>query len=99
IGIRYVVRSVDVGAMKITVSLASLAENKPHEYVLRFVFGGLITALVGMITPAFGPVIGGLFLAFPSIFPASVTLVERHEAKKKEEHGLTGLQLARCAAA
>jgi hypothetical protein len=85
--------------MKITLSLASLTQNKPHEYVLRFVFGGLITALVGMITTAFGPVIGGLFLAFPSIFPASVTLIERHEAKKKEEHGLAGLQLARCAAA
>ena len=85
--------------MNITVSLAGLSETKPHEYLLRFVFGGLVTALVGVITTAFGPVIGGLFLAFPSIFPATVSLVERHEARKKEEHGMTGLRLARCAAA
>ncbi len=85
--------------MNITVNLSSLAETKPHEYLLRFAFGGLITALVGVITTMFGPVIGGLFLAFPSIFPATVTLVERHEARKKEQHGMTGLKLARCAAA
>ena len=85
--------------MNITVNLTGLAETKPHEYVLRFVFGGLVTALVGIITTKFGPVIGGLFLAFPSIFPATVTLVERHEARKKEQHGMIGARLARCAAA
>jgi hypothetical protein len=99
ISIQHVVHSVEVRGMKITVSLASLAETKPHEYLLRFVLGGLITAVVGLVTTALGPVIGGLFLAFPSIFPATVTLVERHEARKKEEHGVAGLQRARCAAA
>ena len=85
--------------MSITVNFASLTETKPHEYLLRFAFGGLVTAVVGVITSAFGPVIGGLFLAFPSIFPATVTLVERHEARKKEQHGMAGAQQARCAAA
>jgi hypothetical protein len=30
-----------------------------------------------------GPRVGGLFLAFPAIFPASATLVEKHEKQKK----------------
>jgi hypothetical protein len=84
--------------MNITIGFTSLTENRPHEYVLRFVFGGLITALAGWIATRFGPVIGGLFLAFPSIFPATVTLIERHEARKKAELGMAGEQQARCAA-
>jgi hypothetical protein len=85
--------------MNVTVNFDGLRDTKPHEYVIRFVFGGLVTALVGVLTTTFGPVIGGLFLAFPSIFPATVTLVERHEARKRQQHGLAGKQLARGAAA
>jgi hypothetical protein len=29
-------------------------------------------------------VFGGLFLAFPAIFPASATLVAKHETQKKQ---------------
>jgi hypothetical protein len=34
--------------------------------------------------------VGGLFLAFPSIFPAAASLVESHEKKKKGRVGLDG---------
>jgi len=34
--------------------------------------------------------IGGLFLAFPAILPASATLIERHEKEKKESLRLHG---------
>jgi hypothetical protein len=37
-----------------------------------------------MVAKALGPVIGGLFLAFPAIFPASATLIEKHERQKKD---------------
>ncbi|HKT33590.1 MAG TPA: DUF3147 family protein [Nitrospira sp.] len=84
--------------MKITIGLSGLAQTKPLEFFLRFLFGGMVTALAGLVTSIFGPVIGGLFLAFPSIFPATATLIERHEAKKKEEAGMRGRYLAKCAA-
>lgn len=71
--------------MKIQVNLSVLGETKWHEYVVRFVFGGLVTAIAGMIAREFGPVIGGLFLAFPAIFPASATLIEKHEREKHRE--------------
>jgi hypothetical protein len=42
--------------------------------------------------------IGGLFLAFPAIFPASATLIEKHEKEKKELRGLNGAGRGRSAA-
>jgi len=58
----------------------------------------LITALAGIIAKKFGPGIGGLFLAFPAIFPASATLIEKHEKEKKESLGLKGAARGRNAA-
>ena len=85
--------------MPLKCKVSALGETNWHEYVVRFVFGGLITAMTGAIAAKWGPVIGGLFLAFPAIFPASATLVERHERKRKERHGLNGTIRGRQAAA
>jgi hypothetical protein len=40
------------------------------------------------IAKAFGPTVGGLFLAFPAIFPASATLLDKHEREKKQKVGI-----------
>lgn len=61
-----------------------------HEYAIRFVFGGAITVIAGLIGDHWGPAIAGLFLAFPAVFPASVTLVERHERERKTKKGMAG---------
>jgi hypothetical protein len=61
------------------VDLSGLRTYGWKEYALRFGFGGAITAITGVIAHFFGPVVGGLFLAFPAILPASVTLVQHHE--------------------
>ena len=84
--------------MKVHVDLSALKRTKWYEYTLRFLFGGLITAIAAVIGKQFGPEIGGLFLAFPAIFPASATLIEKHEREKKEEHGLQGTERGREAA-
>ena len=70
--------------------LAGLRRTKWYDYAIRFLFGGLITAAAGLIAQRWGPRIGGLFLAFPAIFPASATLVEKHERQKKNRAGLQG---------
>jgi hypothetical protein len=67
--------------------------TRPH-----FFFGGLITAVAGIVAKKFGPATGGLFLAFPAIFPASATLIEKHVKEKKERSGLHGSGRARGAA-
>jgi ABC-type antimicrobial peptide transport system permease subunit len=85
--------------MPVGLKLSALQETTGHEYAVRFLLGGLTTVLAGIIAVIFGPVIGGLFLAFPAIFPASVTLVEKHEREKKEKAGFRGERRGKDAAA
>src|ERR1700761_3386491 len=82
----------------IKVDLSSLRETKPHEYAMRFLFGGICTVLAGLVAKRFGPAVGGLFLAFPAIFPAGASLIEDHEKKRKAEYGLDGTVRGRLAA-
>jgi uncharacterized membrane protein (GlpM family) len=83
--------------MKIKFDISRLGESRWYEYVVRFIFGGCITAAAGLIAKHYGPAIGGLFLAFPAIFPATATLIEKHEKEKKQEKGENGTIRARIA--
>jgi hypothetical protein len=85
--------------MTIRIDIGGLRRTRWYEYAIRFLFGGLITAAAGLIAERWGPAIGGLFLAFPAIFPASATLVEKHERQKKARIGLHGAVRGREAAA
>jgi hypothetical protein len=73
--------------MKIKFNAGAVLQTKWYEYVVRFVIGGGITVAAGILADRFGPAIGGLFLAFPAIFPASATLIEKHERQKKKLAG------------
>jgi hypothetical protein len=84
--------------MRVKIDLSVLRQTKWHDYAIRFLFGGLITAIAGVIAKEFGPGVGGLFLAFPAIFPASATLIEKHEKQKKERQGVDGTVRGRKAA-
>jgi len=84
--------------MLVQVNPAAIHRSRWYEYAIRFLFGGLITAATGIIASRFGPAVGGLFLAFPAIFPASATLLEKHQQQKREKLGLRGTRRAREAA-
>jgi hypothetical protein len=85
--------------MRITINFAALRQIQWHEYLTRFLLGGAITVATGLIAKHFGPVIGGLFLAFPAIFPAGATLIEKHERDKKRRAGIPQTIRGRLAAA
>jgi len=85
--------------MRISIDLSNLRRVTFPEYAVRFVLGGTVTLATGLIAHAYGPVVGGLFLAFPAIFPASCTLVEKHERERKKKLGLHGEARGRKAAA
>ena len=74
-------------AMKVSLHLKELRKTKWSEYVVRFVFGGAISVVAAILAERFGPAFGGVFLAFPAIFPASATLIE--ERQKKAQAGIT----------
>ena len=85
--------------MVVRLNLSAIRQTKWYEIVLRFLFGGLATVVTGMIAKSFGPVVGGLFLAFPAIFPATATLVEKHVKEKKRVEGIDGVDRASYAVA
>jgi len=84
--------------MLVKVDISSLRRIRPHEYASRFLFGGAVTVATGLIAKHYGPAIGGMFLAFPAIFPASVSLVAKKEKQKKERAGIEGENRGRVAA-
>ena len=78
---------------------SALRQTHWYEYLVRFVLGGAMTVIAGLIAARFGPVVGGLFLAFPAIFPASATLIEKQVRERKEKKGLPGARRGKEAAA
>lgn len=85
--------------MVIEFDISVLKRTRWYEYALRFLFGGAITVAAGIIAHRYGPIVGGLFLAFPAIFPASATLVQGHETEKKRKAGIVDTSRGRRAAA
>jgi Protein of unknown function (DUF3147) len=85
--------------MMVHAKWSALKQGRWYEYVLRFALGGLATVATGLIADRWGPAIGGLFLAFPAIFCASATLIERHERERKLKDGLNGYRRGTDAAA
>jgi hypothetical protein len=73
-----------------TLDLHRLRDKKPWEFLLRFAFGGAVTVATQLIARAFGPEIAGLFLAFPAILPASLTLLWQHDGPLEASRDATG---------
>ena len=84
--------------MRIGLDVSSMQHFRWRDYAVRFVFGGIVTALVGLIARRYGPGVAGLFLAFPAIFPAGATLIEKQQKEKKRLAGLDGTSRGRFAA-
>lgn len=78
---------------------SALRESRWYEFAGRFALGGVTTCLAGFVADAYGPAVGGLFLAFPAVFCAGATMIETHERRRKREKGLRGDRRGREAAA
>jgi hypothetical protein len=76
--------------MVIKADISALSLTKWYEYALRFFFGGMMTVIAGLIAKHYGPVLGGLFLAFPAIAPAAATLMDQHAKEQKQRAGFEG---------
>ncbi len=85
--------------MKIAFNFRALKETSFADYILRFAFGGAITVFAGLLAKEYGPALGGLFLAFPAVFPATSTLIEASERQQKIERGKSGKMRGRLVAA
>ena len=67
--------------MRPRIDVGALREFRASEHAVRLAFGGSMTVMAGLVAHASGPAVGGLFLAFPAILPASLTLIARHDGR------------------
>lgn len=61
-----------------------------REYAIRFLFGMAVTLVAVLAGKVGGSSVGGLFLAFPAILPATLTLIEKKEGRRRAQEDGTG---------
>ncbi|MBV9100448.1 MAG: nicotinamide-nucleotide amidohydrolase family protein [Candidatus Dormibacteraeota bacterium] len=61
------------------VEVAKARSARRSAYLIRFGFGAAVSVLAAVLGLAGGHRFGGLFLAFPAILPAALTLLEKKE--------------------
>jgi hypothetical protein len=83
--------------MKPRFDFAEVRAAPARQYVLRFVFGGLISVATGLIANAWGAVIGGLFLAFPAVLPASLAFVSEEDGRRCAAEDASGSRIGAAA--
>lgn len=66
-------------AGRVELQTGHLKEVRVRDMAVRFVFGACVSAVAGVISKVAGPTAGGVFLAFPAILLASLTLVAQEE--------------------
>jgi hypothetical protein len=76
-----------------TVQLAKLKEVEPGDLMVRFAFGASISVIAGVVSLVWNAKAGGMFLAFPAILPATLTLIEKKESKRQAEEDDEGALL------
>ena len=76
---------------------SKLSKIQPKDIAVRFGFGAAISLVAGLISLAAGATAGGMFLAFPAILPASLTLIEKKEGTEAALHDLEGTILGAAA--
>jgi hypothetical protein len=70
-----------------------LRDIKVTELALRFAFGASASILASVAGLVFSPVVGGMFLAFPAILPATLTLLEKKDDTEAAVHDVRGALL------
>jgi hypothetical protein len=64
-----------------------LGKPPARDWFIRFGFGAAVSAVASVIAAVAGPRAGGVFLAFPAILLASLTLVAKEEGRAQRAVG------------
>jgi uncharacterized membrane protein (GlpM family) len=81
------------GGDRIRVRTAELGQTSLRDWLVRFAFGAGVSALAGAISALVGPTLGGVFLAFPAISLASLTLVAKEDGVRQARNDARGAGL------
>jgi hypothetical protein len=69
---------------------AKLREVRLHSLAVRFAFGAAVSLVAGLVTVLFSTRAGGVWLAFPAILPAGLTLVDHKEGRRQADRNVRG---------
>lgn len=69
---------------------AKLRRTRTRDWLIRFGFGAGVSALAGVVALVAGARLGGLFLAFPAILLASLTLVAKEDGVRQARNDARG---------
>ncbi|MEU6713646.1 DUF3147 family protein [Nonomuraea sp. NPDC046802] len=61
---------------------SKLRDTPIRGLAVRFAFGAFVSVVAGLVGLFWGPVAGGVFLAFPAILAATLTLIEEEEHRR-----------------
>jgi Protein of unknown function (DUF3147) len=75
------------------VKPGELRSMSARELGIRFAFGAGVSLLAAIVSTALGPRTGGLFLAFPAILLASLTLMARKDGVSRARDDARGAAL------
>lgn len=64
-----------------SVQPGQIRKHSLKDYLVRFAFGAAISLAAGLVGLKFGAVAGGVFLGFPAILPASLTLIAKRDGR------------------
>lgn len=72
------------------VDLGKVRQASPREMATRFALGAAVSIAAGIISKSSGARLGGVFLAFPAILPASLTFVQKKEGTRTADRDAVG---------
>lgn len=72
------------------IRLRDLREVPRRDLYIRFAFGAGISIAASIIGLGAGSRFGGIFLAFPAILPATLTLLEKENSKRTAKNDVVG---------
>lgn len=72
------------------VDVRSIRNVKASEMLVRFALGACVSVVAAIISNSAGARLGGVFLAFPAILPASLTFVQKKEGTSKADRDAVG---------
>lgn len=75
------------------VDVRNVRNVKLGEMASRFALGAFVSVVAGIISHLVGARIGGVFLAFPAILPASLTIVQDKEGTRTADRDALGAVL------
>jgi hypothetical protein len=72
----------------IGTQIEKVRDVRIRDTAVRFTFGAITSAVAGSLSILFSPIVGGVFLAFPAILAASLTLIaEEEDIEESREDG------------